>query len=237
MKTNGTPRDANGAGGPPGSPVQHRSSAQDEAEWTAQRYVLGEMNADEAEGFERTLSTDLQACEQVAAAASLTADLYSALSTEVEVMTRAVPSAPAKEIPISAPVRSTRRGLWAVVGLVAAVCLLAAGGLSLLPLTGDNQEEAAVDHADTSAGSLVAIWTERSAETAAEAPLAGAAGPDRVNAEGVPSFADTDAADDSAADSALVAEDDYDVPGWMIAAVENGKSWRPDDSDTEIRGN
>ncbi len=199
--------------------------SEDDAEWTALRYVLGEMNADEAEAFERTLSTDLQACEQVAAAASLTADLYSALSTEVEVMTKAVPSRPAKPAPISAPVRSARRGLWAVVGLVAAVCLLAAGGLSLLPFTSDDQERVATDHADASAGSLVAIWSERSAETAAggrrslEPP-----GADRVNAEGVPSFADTDAADDSAADSALVAEDDYDVPGWMIAAVENGKS-------------
>ncbi len=237
MKTNGMPSDANGAGGLSSSPVQHASPAQDDAQWTALRYVLGEMNADEVEAFEQTLSTDLHACEQVAAAVSLTADLYSALSTEVEVMTKAVPSAPAKAMPTSAPVRSTRRGLWAVVGLVAAVCVLVAGGLSFLPLTGDNQQEAAVEHGDTSAGSLVAIWTERSAETAAEAPLAGAAGPDRVNAEDVPSFADTDAADDSAADSALMAEDDYDVPGWMIAAVENGKSWRPDDADTEIREN
>ena len=125
-----------------------------------------------------------------------------------------------------------------MVGLVAAVCLLAAGGLFLLPLGSDNQDQAALDHADASAGSLVAIWTERSAETAADAPTTGVAGPDRLNADDALSFADADdAADDLAADSVLIADDDYDVPGWMIAAVENGHSWAPDRPALEIQEN
>jgi anti-sigma factor RsiW len=226
MKTNGTPCDGNGTGGLDGS------AGKDDAQWTALRYVLGEMNADEAEAFERTLATDLAACEQVAAAASLATNLYTVLATEIDVMTKAAPSMPAKPAPISAPVRSARRGLWAVVGLVAAVCLLAAGGLSLLPFTSDDQEQVATDRADASAGSLVAIWSERSAETAAEAPSTAGAGGDRANVDDALSFADADdVAGDLATDSVLIADDDYDVPGWLIAAVS------PDSSATEIREN
>jgi hypothetical protein len=114
---------------------------------------------------------------------------------------------------------------------VAAVCLLAAGALSLLPVISDHQDEAALDHADAGAGSLVAIWTERSAETAAEAPTTGLAGTDRVTADAGPSFADGDD------DSVLIADDDYDVPGWLIAAVESGHSWSPNSSASDIREN
>jgi hypothetical protein len=226
MKTNGTPLDGSAAGGRNGSP------GKDDAEWSAMRYVLGEMNADEAAAFELVLATDLECCEQVAAAARLAADLYSALAIEVDVMTKAVPSVPAKVAPISAPARAVGRELWTVVGVVAAVCLLVAGGLSVLPRTGDPQELVALDHADAGAGSLVAIWTERSAETAADLSTTGA-GPDRMNAEDGPAFADAGDADDAA----LVAEDDYDVPGWMIAAVGESNRWSPDGSATEVREN
>jgi anti-sigma factor RsiW len=232
MKSNGTPLDGNAASGRNGSP------GKDDAEWTALRYVLGEMNADEVDAYERTLTTDPRACERVATAVSLTTDLYRALSVEVEVMTKVASSAPAKAAPTSAPVRSPRRGLWAVVGLVTAVCLLAAGGLFLLPLGSDIQDQAALDHADASAGSLVAIWTERSAETAADAPTTGVAGSDRLNADDAISFADADdAADDLTADSVLIADGDYDVPGWMIAAVENGHSWAPERPALEFQEN
>lgn len=227
MKTNGTPLDGSAAGGRNGSP------GMDDAEWSAMRYVLGEMNADESAAFELVLATDLESCEQVATAARLAADLYGALAIEVDVMTKAVPSVPAKVAPILAPTRSVGRELWAVVGVVAAVCLLVAGGLSLLPRSSDQPELAALDHADTSAGSLVAIWTERAAETAADLSTTGAASPDRVNAEDGPAFADAEDADDAA----LVAEDDYDVPGWMIAAVGESNRWSPDGSATEVREN
>jgi hypothetical protein len=85
---------------------------------------------------------------------------------------------------------------------------------------------------NASAGSLVAIWSERSAETAAEAPTTAGAGSDRANGNDALSFADADdVAGDLAGDSVLIADDDYDVPGWMIAAVS------PDSSATEIREN
>ncbi|HEV7999842.1 MAG TPA: hypothetical protein VGP63_08185 [Planctomycetaceae bacterium] len=227
MKTNGTPLDGSAAGGRSGSP------GKDDAEWSAMRYVLGEMNADESAAFELVLATDLESCERVATAARLAADLYSALAIEVDVMTKAVPSVPAKVAPIGVPARAVGRELWAVVGVVAAVCLLVAGGRSLLPRSGDQTEVAALDHPDASAGSLVAIWTERSAETAADLSTTGAASPDRVNAEDGPSFAAAEDADDAA----LVAEDDYDVPGWMIAAVGESNRWSPDGSATEVREN
>jgi anti-sigma-K factor RskA len=227
MKTNGTPLDGSAADGRNGSP------AKNDAEWSAMRYVLGEMNADEAAAFELLLANDLESCEQVAMAARLAGDLYSALAIEVDVMTKAVPSAPAKVAAILAPTRSVGRELWAVVGVVAAVCLLVAGGLSLLPRSTDQPELAALDRADAGAGSLVAIWTERSAETAADLSPTGAAGPDRVSAEDVASFTSAEDADDVA----LVGEEDYDVPGWMIAAVGESNLWSPDGSATEVREN
>jgi hypothetical protein len=227
MKTNGTPLDGSAAGERNGSP------GKDDADWSAMRYVLGEMNADESAAFELVLATDLESCERVATAARLAADLYSALAIEVDVMTKAVPSVPARIAPISPPARAVGRELWAVVGVAAAVCLLVAGGLSLLPRSSDQPELAVLDHSDAGAGSLVAIWTEQSAETAAGLGTTGSAGPDRVNTEDGPAFADAEDADDAA----LVAEDDYDVPGWMIAAVGESNRWSPDGSATEVREN
>ena len=213
------------------------SSARDDAEWSALRYVLGEMSADEAEAYERILPTDSQACERVASATLLATNLYSVLAQEIESesATRAAASLPAKlGSAIPTPVRPARGGLWAIVGLVVAVCLLAAAGLSLLPISGDHQDAITSDDADAGAGSLVAIWTERSADTAADPSTVGLTGANRTNADGAPSFS---AADDAEADSVLIADDDYDVPAWMIAAVESGTSWRPDSSAVEFQEN
>jgi len=121
-----------------------------------------------------------------------------------------------------------------VVGVVAAVWLLAAGGLSLLPRMSD-RDEIAADDADTGAGSLVAIWTEGSAEIAAEAPTSGMATNRATDAAvASPEVGNDDADPDN--DSVLVADDDYNVPGWMIAAVAKGNSWAPG-TDVEIREN
>jgi anti-sigma factor RsiW len=217
------------------------SFARDDAEWSALRYVLGEMSGEEVEAYERMLATDSQACERVASATRLATDLYSVLAHEIE-SNRAtpaisgLPAIPGLRIPTRA--RPTQSGLWAVVGLVAAVCLLAAAGLSLLSISGDHQDAITSDDADASAGSLVAIWTERSADTATDPSTVGLAGANRTNADGAPSFsAADDAESDSVADSVLIADDDYDVPAWMIAAVESGTSWRPDNSDVEFLEN
>jgi hypothetical protein len=224
MKTDGTHSTGVGSNG---------SFAKDDAEWSALRYVLGEMSADEVEAYERMLLSDPQACERVASATRLATDLYSVLAHEIESasVTRAASIRPT-------PARPVRGGLWAVVGLVAAVCLLAAVGLSLLSINGDHQDAITSDDADASAGSLVAIWTERSADTPADQSTVGLTEANRANADGAPSVSAADDAEaDSAADSVLIADDDYDVPAWMIAAVESGTSWRPDNSDVEFLEN
>jgi hypothetical protein len=232
MNTDGTQSSGVGLNGSP---------FKDDAEWSALRYVLGEMSADETEAYERILPTDPQACERVASASLLATKLYSVLAQEIESesatqVAASLPAKPGSAIPI--PARPARRGLWAIVGLVVAVCLLAAAGLSLLPISGDHQDAITSDDADAGAGSLVAIWTERSAETAADSPTVGLAGADRMNADGAPSFSAADDAEaDSVADSVLIADDDYDVPAWMIAAVESSTSWRPDSSAVEFQEN
>jgi len=60
------------------------ASAKDDADWTALRYVLGEMTAEEVAAFEQTLESDTQACERVASAARLATDIYSELAAETE---------------------------------------------------------------------------------------------------------------------------------------------------------
>jgi anti-sigma factor RsiW len=228
MKTDGTHSTGVGSNGSP---------AEDDADWSALRYVLDEMSADEVEAYERMLPSDPQACERVASATRLATHLYSVLADEIESasVTRAASSVPVKPgSPMPTQARPVRGGLWAVVGLVAAVCLLAAAGLSLLSISGDHQDAITSDDVDASAGSLVAIWTEGSADTAADTSTVGLTDANRTNADGAPSFS---AADDAEADSVLIADDDYDVPAWMITAVESGTSWRPGNSPVEFEEN
>ncbi len=151
----------------------------------------------------------------------------------------------ARPAPVVVPARSVRgeqarnglardgqaRGsLWAIVGLTAAVCVVVAGGLTWLTTENNSPDAAALDRAD-GAGSLVAIWTEESAATAAESPTGGAvtgdhASSDETVASGV-AVADADDLDGMDDDDVLIADDDYNVPGWMIAAVDNSHSFAP----------
>jgi anti-sigma factor RsiW len=226
MNTNGTPRNEASVNG---------ASAKDDADWSALRYVLGEMTAEEADAFEQALKSDPAACERVASAARLAGDVYSALAADAETSRTAESrfALPVRPVP-SSPARPARGGLWAVVGVAAAICLLIAGGLAWLPRLGDDSSIA--DSTGTGAGSLVAIWTDGSAAIASETPANGMA-TDRANGDEAAALAD--AADDDADlddDAVLVADDDYNVPGWMIAAVEKGNSLAPG-TDVEIREN
>ncbi len=246
MKTNGTPRDDSAASGPNGT-------LGPDAEWSALRYVLGEMTAAEADAFEQALASDPQACEQVAAAARLTSTIYNVVATDdrnnvlaAELSGQAPNgvgmSQSARPAPVVVPARSVRgvqvrpahvrsgpvrRGQWAIVGLAAAVCVVVGGGLSWLSAPNTPQDATAWDHADAGAGSLVAIWTEQSAEAAEESPTTGAVAGDHANANESATVADADDLNGMDDDEVLIADDDYNVPGWMIAAVDNNHSFTP----------
>ncbi len=238
MKTNGTPRDDSAASGPNGT-LGH------DAEWSALRYVLGEMTATEADAFEQSLGSDPQACEEVAAATHLTNTVYNVLAAELsgQAPNGVGMSLSARPAPVAVPARSVRggqargaqmrAGQWAIVGLAAAVCVVVAGGLSWLSAPNAPQDATAWDP-DAGAGSLVAIWTEQSAE-AAEQSTTGAVAGDRANADetvavsegaGV-AVADADDLNGTDEDEVLIADDDYNVPGWMIGAVDNSHSFTP----------
>src|SRR3984885_10745440 len=155
MKTNGTPRDDSAASGPNGT-------LGPDAEWSALRYVLGEMTAAEADAFEQTLASDPQACEQVAAATRLTNTVLAAELSGQAPNGVGMPQS-ARPTPVVVPARSVRgpqvrSGQWAIVGLAAAVCIVVAGGLSWLSSPNTPQDATALDRAD-GAGSLVAMWT------------------------------------------------------------------------------
>jgi hypothetical protein len=265
MKTNGTPRDDSAASGPNGT-------LGPDAEWSALRYVLGEMTAAEADAFEQTLASDPQACEQVAAATRLTNTVYSVLATEEPIdnvlaaddrntvlaaeLSGQAPNGvgmpqSARPTPVVVPARSVRgpqvrSGQWAIVGLAAAVCIVVAGGLSWLSSPNTPQDATALDRAD-GAGSLVAMWTEQSAEAAEESSTTGAVAGEHANADetvavsagaGV-AVADADADDLNGTDEdeVLIADDDYNVPGWMIAAVDNSHSFTPGNPSMDVQEN
>ena len=263
MKTNGTGRDGNVLG-PNGL---NGAFAADDAEWSALRYVLGEMTPEEAVAFEQTLASDPQACEQVAAAARLASTVYSVLAAEEPsdnvLATELSGQAPsgrgmslsARPAAVVVPARSgrgepvqservqngpTRGGLWAIVGLAAAVCVVVAGGLTWLTTPNNSPDIAALDRAD-GAGSLVALWTEESAANAEESPTGGAVAGDHASADETVSsgaaVADADDLDGLDEDDVLIADDDYNVPGWMIAAVENGHSFAPENRSLDVEEN
>jgi hypothetical protein len=269
MKTNATPRDDSAASGPNGT-------LGPDAEWSALRYVLGEMTAAEADAFEQTLASDPQACEQVAAATHLTSAVYNVLAAEEPIYSvlasddrNAVLAAElsgqapngvrmsqsARATPVVVPARSVRgipvrtgqvrsgqvrRGQWAIVGLAAAVCVVVAGGLSWLSAPNTPQDATALDRAD-GAGSLVAIWTEQSAEAAEESPTTGAVAGEHANADetvsSAVSVADADDLNGTDEDEVLIADDDYNVPGWMIAAVDNSHSFTPGNPSMDVQEN
>src|ERR1700733_3990422 len=241
MKTNGTPRDDSAASGPNGT-------LGPDAEWSALRYVLGEMTAAEADAFEQTLASDPQACEQVAAATRLTNTVLAAELSGQAPNGVGMPQS-ARPTPVVVPARSVRgpqvrSGQWAIVGLAAAVCIVVAGGLSWLSSPNTPQDATALDRAD-GAGSLVAMWTEQSAEAAEESSTTGAVAGEHANAdetvalsEGVGvAVADADDLNGTDEDEVLIADDDYNVPGWMIAAVDNSHSFTPGNPSMDVQEN
>ena len=54
------------------------NGADDDRQWQAFRYVLGEMSPDESQAYEQLLADDQEARELVAASVGLVADLYRA---------------------------------------------------------------------------------------------------------------------------------------------------------------
>jgi hypothetical protein len=263
MKTNGTPRDDSAANGPNGT-------LGPDAEWSALVYGLGYMPAAVADAFEQTLASDPQACEQVAAATRLTNTVYSVLATEEPIdnvlatddrntvlaaeLSGQAPNGvgmpqSARPTPVVVPARSVRgpqvrSGQWAIVGLAAAVCIVVAGGLSWLSSPNTPQDATALDRAD-GAGSLVAMWTEQSAEAAEESSTTGAVAGEHANADetvalsegaGV-AVADADDLNGTDEDEVLIADDDYNVPGWMIAAVDNSHSFTPGNPSMDVQEN
>jgi len=209
-------------------------------EWRAFRYILGEMSPVEADSFEQVLATDQETRELVARSTGLVTNLLEFGLSEAAANVSRNGSTAAASARISAdwvrPAelarrRSARFRDWTVAGLAAAVCVCVAVGLCLLPLRSPSvlEDIYSGDMSDNGAGHLVAIWSQRLAELAPEPattepaasgrpelPLPGEADDSRL------ATATENASADSAAVGDQIAADDSDVPGWMIAAVELG---------------
>jgi hypothetical protein len=231
---------------------------EDDREWRALRYVLGEMSPVESEDFEHVLATDQETRELVARSTGLVTSLLDLSVPEATANEFRNGSPPAGSVrvstawvrPAESPElmrrRSARFGGWTVAGLSAAVCLCIAVGLCLLPFGSRNvlEDIYSGDTFDSGAGHLVAIWSQRLAELAPEPATTEPAASDRPEFP-LPGEADDSrlatATENAPADSAAVgdqiAADDSDVPGWMIAAVELGPIRHLGGSSSEIREN
>ncbi len=218
------------------------TDSENESEWRAFRYVLGEMSPAEADAFEEILATDQEMRELVAQSTGLVANLLQAGPLSE------APSAGRNQSSATAMPARRRQKIsgWAVTGLAAAVCCCVAAGLTLFSLrvSTDLANLPLGDASDGSAGNLVAIWSERLADLAPEQATTESAASERT--ESSPSGESDDnrvatatenAPASSAAASDQMAADDSDVPPWMIAAVELGQVHKADGSSSEIREN
>jgi hypothetical protein len=222
--------------------ARHEADSENESEWRAFRYVMGEMSPAEVDAFEEILATDQEMRELVARSTGLVASLLQAGPLSDTVIAARNES--------SATVMPARRRQkisgWAVTGLAAAVCCCVAAGLTLFSLrvSTDLANLPLGDASDGSAGNLVAIWSERLAELAPEQPTTESAASERTESSPVGDSDDNrvatateNAPAGSAAASDQMAADDSDVPPWMVAAVELGQVHKADGSSSEIREN
>ncbi len=194
--------------------------SENDSEWRAFRYVMGEMSPAEVDAFEEILATDQEMRELVARSTGLVANLLQAgpLSDAV-IAGRNESSATAM------PARRQKISGWAVTGLTAAVCCCVAAGLTLFSLrvSSDLANLPLGDASDGSADNLVAIWSERLAELAPEQAATESAPSERAESspagdsdENRVATATENAPAGSAAASDQMAADDSDVPrGWL----------------------
>jgi hypothetical protein len=200
-------------------------SAEDDLLWQSVRYILREMQEKELAQFEAQLADDQAARESVAQAVRLVSALQDAQ--------------PAHELLPQTSRRTVSRlraaggklRVRSIVALVACSCL-AALSLSFFPPRPGRVQEAPVANtqSDNGAGGghLVAIWSDRLAESDSENALdspnlergdaiVSAEADDATSPEGADG-----AASDSAAASDPTRNDEFRLPGWLIAAVSLG---------------
>jgi hypothetical protein len=175
---------------------------QDDAEWRAMRYALGEMSSEEAASFEGLLAREQSARESVARSAGLIEQLKSA--NEIRPVAIAAKSLPAR-------FNRRRRTLMAAAAL--ATCLLIAGGLNWYSVRVHSTLESSQAGLRTSdrAVDLLAFWSE---------PVDARWGDDLPKAEEFQT--------ESVAAAEPSAHDEFNLPGWLLAAVSNDEIRDPD---------
>jgi hypothetical protein len=219
----------------------HRGSGD---EWQAYRYVLGEMSTDEAAAYEQLLDVDQEARELVARATRTITGFYRAAAIDSSRSRTAV--APIADKTTEGGGEHSRRR-WRLAGLTAAVALLVAAAMHLISPRGLHHlnDLSVVDSVDDVAGHLVAIWSERLADSALEPGTTEATASERADVplssdaeEGRPTAAMAENAPAvSVAASEQMAADEQNVPGWLIAALSAGDRHGPEPLPSEVREN
>jgi len=207
----------------------------DELHWTAFRYVAGELSDAECALFEERLAAEQPAREAVARAARLAEAI--ALAESPAAMPSAVPAGAG----FSSSSRGAHRGrsAWQLrFAALAALCavLIVGIGVWAWKVRGVPDTRVAESERPGVAGSLerrlgvLALWLEWNAATAGE-DVEGAAG-SHLGEEALGSLGTT--SDEFLGDPA---ESEFEVPGWMIAALSPEQASGPDDSGEAPREN
>jgi len=130
------------------------SENDDQLNWLAMQYVLGEMSESDSNAFEDRLADDLAACEAVARASRMRLVLRAALAE------------PKTAVRVTQNVAASSRRSWLVVGTTAvAVCLFL--GTTFLLLNGNNSKLARLSRANGSDGAVAELFSRWQAGTTA----------------------------------------------------------------------
>jgi hypothetical protein len=211
------------------------NSDADDREWQCLRYVLGEMSAAETEAFEELLATDQETRERAASCVALVGSLFSAIE----------PRSKARPAVVSANSKSARvaghRGRWSFAAAVA-VCVAAIAGLYVFAHKSPRSFESPYVGRTLDGGDgLVAMWSELLSDStvdpdAPEMSLSEHPGQPMLDESEDELVAEDDRPAEAAGEPEQAAKD-FQVPGWLIAAVSNDEKHDSDNSVPEVREN
>jgi hypothetical protein len=206
------------------------------------------MSAAETETFEELLATDQETRERAASCVALVGSLYSAIEGQP------VPSPPTgksqlpaeRRLPVSATAQTSRvgghRGRWSFAASVV-VCLALVAGLYIFSHNAITRFESpyagrALDNGD----GLVAIWSELLSDSTLDPDAPEMSLSERPEQPMADESDELVAEDDRPAEAAGESEQgesgqvskDFQVPGWLIAAVSNDEKHESDTAAPDV---
>ncbi|MGE3313653.1 MAG: hypothetical protein AB7O26_00970 [Planctomycetaceae bacterium] len=182
-------------------------------DWTAFRYVSGELAGDELAAFETLLAENQAARDAVVDAVKVAGAVVMAESAVKPALPRILPFGGSRAAALAWVRVETYLALAAVVGIAIVFWMQRPSEQDLAKV--DPSRQGSAESVFDSRSSVLALWTEWSST---EEP-----GSDE-SSEAVRGESDSDVVSTDV-------DSDFEVPGWMIAALSPSNGTGPDDSD------